>query len=372
MNLSRTTLGCLGWLTILATSPSLPVSPPIPDRPSQLTQTPRTPSSWRQPQLVATIPGHTAPVASLAITPDGQTLISGGGSNDPTIQLWNLPQRKHIATLIGHKSRVLSLAITPDGQTLISGGDDALVNFWDMRSRQLIRTFAAHSSFVMSLKVAPDGQTLLSAALDGMKIWNVPQRQLMDSQLPFQPLYSVTISPDGSRAATGSKNGAIQLWAITPECRGIGCLTPASSPSGTLKGHTAPASALAFTPDGTRLISGSYDQTIKIWHLDTDKVDTLPGHNTRIKSVAITSDGQTLASAAADGINIWNLSTGELLYSLTEGVEGVNALVFTPDGQFLIASGAQNTIKIWQGGNRDKNQNPLTTTRQGLYNQFRD
>ncbi|HIK13475.1 MAG TPA: WD40 repeat domain-containing protein [Oscillatoriaceae cyanobacterium M33_DOE_052] len=342
----------LGWMAILATSPSLPVSPlpPIPPHRSTLTQ---TPSSWRQPQLVATIPGHTAPVASLAITPDGQTLISGGGSNDPTIQLWNLAQRKHIATLIGHKSRVLSLAITPDGQTLISGGDDALVNFWDMRSRQLVRTFAAHSSFVMSLKIAPDGQTLLSAALDGMKIWNIPQQQLMDSQLPFQPLYSVVISPDGTLAATGNKDGAIQLWTITPQCRGIGCLTPASPPAGTLKGHTAPASALAFTPDGTRLISGSYDQNIKIWHLNTDKVDTLPGHNSRIKSVAITPDGQTLASAGSDGIKIWNLSTGELLHSLNEGAAGVNALVFSPDGQLLITSGTQNTIKIWQGGNSD-------------------
>jgi serine/threonine protein kinase len=206
--------------------------------------------------LSSTLAGHSRSVNSVAISPDGQTLVSG--SNDKTINIWNLANGKLIRTLTGHSGWVRSVAISADGQTLVSGSYDKKINIWNLANGNLIRTLAGHFRGVLSVAISADGQTLVSGSHDKtINIWNLANGNLIH----------------------------------------------------TLAEHSLGVNSVAMSPDGQTLVSGSADNTIKIWNRAKKKlklIDTLAGHSERVNSLAISPDGQTLVSGSADNtIKIW-------------------------------------------------------------------
>jgi WD40 repeat protein len=157
---------------------------------------------------------------------------------------------------------------------------------------------------------------------------------------------AVAISPDGQLLASGSEDNTIKIWQLK-----TGRLVR------TLIGHTNWISSLAITPDGQMLVSASGDSTIKIWQLKTGQlVRTLSSHTNSVYTMAISSDGQTIASGSGDNtIKIWQLKTGQLVRTLTRHSYAVNSLAISPDGQTLVSGngsvwplGEDYTIKIWQ------------------------
>jgi WD40 repeat protein len=138
---------------------------------------------WRlqDGKLLRTLKGHQSWVRSLAISPDGKTLVSGGGDNkvfgqggDNTIKIWRLQDGKLLSTFSGHSDGVISLAIFPDGQTLVSASEDNTIKVWRLQDRQLLHTLSSHKGRVTSLAISPDGQTLVSGSWDNtIKVWQV-------------------------------------------------------------------------------------------------------------------------------------------------------------------------------------------------------
>ena len=102
----------------------------------------------------------------------------------------------------------------------------------------------------------------------------------------------------------------------------------------TLEGHTSSVRSVAFSPDGATLVSGSTDNTIRIWRLsDGQLLDTLEGHTSYVLSVAFSPDGSTLASGSADNtIRIWRLSDSPVLDTLEGNAYVVRSIAFSPDG----------------------------------------
>ena len=117
----------------------------------------------------------------------------------------------------------------------------------------------------------------------------------------------------------------------------------------TLEGHTDNVWSVAFSPNGQTLASGSYDQTIRLWNVNTGHLlHTLTGHTNEVMSVAFSPDGQTLASASWDAtIRLWNPHNGRLKRILTGHTDGVASVVFSPDGQTLASGSADQTVRLW-------------------------
>ncbi|MCX6148057.1 MAG: choice-of-anchor D domain-containing protein [Candidatus Kapabacteria bacterium] len=155
-------------------------------------------------------------------------------------------------------------------------------------------------------------------------------------------IYGVAFSPDGSKVATGSYDSTAKIWDPIS-----GLLI------NTFKGHNDYIYDLAFSKDGSKLITGSFDHTAKIWDVKTGTtLKTLIGHKNNIYGVAYSPDGIKVATASSDStIKIWDALSGSLLRTLSGHNDCVNDVSFSSDGTKLVSSSLDKTAKVWDVNN---------------------
>ncbi|KAI6044698.1 WD40-repeat-containing domain protein [Pisolithus marmoratus] len=141
-------------------------------------------------------------------------------------------------------------------------------------------------------------------------------------------------------------------------------------PLRTFTGHTDTVRCVAFFPDNRRLVSSSWDNTIRIWDLETGRQtrDPLTGHTDVVRSVAVSPNGDRIASASEDHtLRVWDVATGELLYDPVEGhASGLWCVTFSPDGQRIATTG-DNTIRIWDASTGGLVAGPFRSHNGNLY-----
>ena len=284
--------------------------------------------------------GHTIHVNSVAFSPDGNKIVSGGW--DGTIRLWNAHTGELLHTLKTHKYGrypVYSVAFSPDGNKIVSGSSDNNIRLWNAHTGELLKILTGHTSDVISVAFHPDGHTLASGSADRtIRLWNANTGELLKILTGrAHNTLNIAFSPDGNTIASGSSDNTIRLWnANTGELLK------------TLAGHTRDVISVAFHPDGNTLASSSWD-TIRLWNTNTGELLKLfTEHTSEVNSVAFSPDGNTIASGSSDNtIHLRNTNTGELLKLLTGHGSDVNSVAFHPDGHTLASGSDDRTIRLW-------------------------
>ncbi|MEH2091333.1 serine/threonine-protein kinase [Nostoc sp.] len=304
---------------------------------------------WRCLHILTGHSGTLSSVNALAISPDGHTLVSG--SDDKNIKLWDLNTQRVLASLSGHSQAVKSVTFSPDGQILATASDDKTIKLWQVETLKEICTLLGHSHAVKSVAFSPDGRILASGSWDKtVKLWDVNTGREICTITGHQlQVNSVAFSPQGQVLASASYDRTIRLWQIEGSQREIQN-RPCYSLLGTLSGHAWAVLTVAFSPDGQILATGSDDNTIKLWEVNTGQlICTLVGHSWSVVAVAFTADGETLLSASCDKtVKLWRVSTAEEIVTLSGHVDSVSAVAVSKVTQ-LIASGSRDkTIKLWQ------------------------
>lgn len=152
-------------------------------------------------------PGGGAP---LIFSPDGRWLAMGGG----TIFLWELKSGAAPARLTGHSQTAFTLAFSPDGERLASGGEDTTVKVWDVPRARLLHSLGGHTWSIYDLAFSPDGNSLASASKDStVRIWNPTTGELVHIFRGHpKDVYAVEFSPDGERLMTSGEGPELRFW----------------------------------------------------------------------------------------------------------------------------------------------------------------
>ena len=204
---------------------------------------------------------HGDSVESVAFSSDGKTLVSGGGDQEGSVTLWDVPQKRDIGTFSGHGSIVESVVFSPDGQILASASRDNTIKLWDVAGQRMRKTLFGHSSVVHAVVFSPDGETLASSSRDNtIKLWQVSSGENLTTFEIQNSLYvyaeSIAFSPDGRLLAAACVDYTVKLWDVANHRE-----------AATLTGHYSGVTSVAFSPDGRTLASGSRDRTVLLWDL---------------------------------------------------------------------------------------------------------
>ncbi|MEM9267274.1 MAG: WD40 repeat domain-containing protein, partial [Cyanobacteria bacterium P01_F01_bin.13] len=240
--------------------------------------------------LKQTLGGDNDRPTSLAISHDGQH-IALGNRNQPVVTIWSREGTK-VLTLEGHRREVRYLCFA-NNDTLASVSTDNTINIWNLQSCNTLVTIKAHDRSINRIVFSPDGSTLASASDDGtVKIWHLNFSMLASEGVELATLQVgegvSSLGFSGKTLVTGDYAGQLQFWKD-------GTLQHS------LQAHGEGITHLAISPDGTQLVTSSYDHTIKRWSMEGKALATIRAHRARVDTVAWHPSGHTLASASDDG-----------------------------------------------------------------------
>jgi WD40 repeat protein len=305
-----------------------------------------------------TLKGHTGPVLAASFRADSKRLASA--SRDQTVQVWDMETGRRLFPLAGHTGPVNAAAFSPDGKVLASGSDDKTIKVWDVEARKEMRTLKGHDGAVTCVAFRPDGTRLASGSADHtVRVWDPGTGQQVLTLLGPERVNQVAFSPDGQSLAVayGAPDnpggaGEVRVWNLESKQEVFH-----------LTGHAGPVTCVAFSPDGTRLATGSADRTVRLWDAADGREVGLPlkGHTATVRGVAFSADGQRLASAADDWtVRVWDTQIGQQTLTFRGHAGPVYGVAFSPDGQLLASAGAggpwdegtkqflSGELKIWE------------------------
>ena len=263
-----------------------------------------------------------------------------------------------VSSLGGHRDAVSDCAISPDGSFIVSASWDGTLKIWEMQgggwewAKKERRILAGHTDKVSACDISPDGDLIVSASFDGtVALWDRHGAELQI--LPHdQPVRDCEISPDGRFvvAATGSRLAiwdlSLYLVNFTVQHR---FATEYATERTKLEGHADAVSACTVSPDASFIVSGSWDNTLKIWDVATaTERSTLTGHIDVVRGCAVSPDGERVASASQDGtIRIWDVPRRTEVAVLEGHSKGAVDCSFSPKGRNLVSIGGDGSLKVW-------------------------
>ncbi|MEO8607271.1 MAG: hypothetical protein ABI690_05285 [Chloroflexota bacterium] len=302
-----------------------------------------------------TLTGQNAPLALqgnvMDWSPDGDKLARASYDDSP-IQITDIATQQTLLTLPGHKYGVGSLDWSPDGNKIASGGADKIVKIWNATTGESLFTLTGHSDVVSAVAWNWNTTILASASSDGtVRFWNAQTGELISVVQAEGQIRAISWSPDGSKIVYGGDEGIVHVIPA-PQAQ-----TPTPSPSPSAQETATPNRilAVAWSPDLSHVAIGDTDGLIRIIDANTSQPAlTIQGHTAGVASIAWSPDGSRIISGGLspdDSARIWNIADGKLMYQFSNVGTDVLAVGWSPDGNQVVAIPAEEKGRIWNPSN---------------------
>lgn len=304
----------------------------------------------------ADVSAHSGDIKSCAISHNGGYFVTT--SYDRTAKVWDLASGRTLHTLDGHTAEIRACAIHPDDAIVVTGDDNERIAAWNVRSAKQLAWMSTSSSpgqqIVTDLAFSPDGRWFVAALTNQLQRWNSitwNRERNYEAHTPFDELRFCAISPDTSLVVSGGDDEKLTVWRSS-----TGELLQVIE-------HPGKVRRLAFSPDGTFLVTTSsdwhylsglivmpdvpYDRTIVVWDTDTwNQRLSLKWHVTYITGCGVTADGSHIVAASDDGgIRAWDARTGKVRADLTT-FHSLFCLAVHPSKPVVVGGGAGGDMLV--------------------------
>ena len=277
---------------------------------------------------------------------------------------WEWGRLKHLCTqdvrTFDAARPLEAVAIAPDGNRLVTGGWGGEAEVWDTQSGKKLVTIPTGADYVFALAFSPDGKQIAAGTNDRpnyLKIWDArtgaPVRELPGHE---DAVLSVVYSRDGKRLLTSSYDNTARLWNLE------------SGQSKIFRGHEWWVWSAAFSPDEKRIVTASQDGSAMVWTVETAESGTpFLDHTGPVYAAAFSPDGNYVATAGYDRrVLLWNpdkvqpfdfeapvigQADSSAVYENLKGhTADVRSVRFSADGNWLLSGGNDNTVRVWNLG----------------------
>jgi len=271
--------------------------------------------------LIRIVSGHNGAINGVALSPDGKRALSGGADRD--VRLWDLEAGKVVRTFQGHLGQVFEVALSPDGKKGFSGSGDGRSRLWDLESgKELLDLETINGGSALAVAFTPDGKQAVTGGGNSrvknngiqvsLRLWDLSTgKEIRQFEGHTRDVRRVAVSPDSKQLLSGSYDGTMRLWDLQTGKE--------------LKKFDGPGQfveAVSFTPDGKRAIccygypigadidNEDLRYSLRLLDLVTGReLRQFKGHDRSIHSLAISGDGRFLVSGSDDNsMRLWQLS----------------------------------------------------------------
>lgn len=300
-----------------------------------------------------TFKSHNTPVLAISYSPDGKTMVST--DSEGKIGFWDTQTGEQKKMTNFHNIPLYAMAYSPDGEYIAMAGREQAIVYYDGEKMEPMSSFIAHNDQILALAWGPK-QVLASAScaqrdprqwcIKGeVAVWKFGEKGMNPAEVKRFTDHSdwinaIAISPNGKFLATGSGDNLINIYN-----------TKTWEKVNTIKGHTSRVNVLAFPDKDSDLIgSASLDGTARLWQVpDGDQEKLYKADGDKFMAMAFSPDGKMIAAGGSDQkILIWLVKKEKVLKEMS-GLEGqVSSLAFSPDGTSLAAGLYDNNILVWK------------------------
>lgn len=248
---------------------------------------------------LASFTGHKENVWAANFSPDGTRVVSA--SRDLTARVWSAASGAEILKLEGHLSTVRDALYDPKGRYIATASSDKTIKIWDPESGEELRVLTGHSGRVSGLAVSRDGTLLASSSYDGsVRLWRPLSGALVRTFQGSGDLNDVALSPRGLKVAAVSEGGTGFVWNVSSGSRLV-----RFSGTGKLFG-------IRFVSEGREVATVGIDGLVRIWNVGSGTVvRELAGHQGGTRGIDVSGDGSVLVSGSRDNTaRVWDLASG--------------------------------------------------------------